>query len=171
MAAACLIALGLLASGRLLAQEGSWIAQHISDGDRMILGLKTVHEDGSAGIEAKPARLAGILCPVPGQRFSAYARSFTDVALRGKFLEAQVKILVNTSPRWVVVGNLSQIRVPPFCSHAVSSGTRSACTCTGGLPVPPAPPRPPLPLKALAGIVAYEPDSITPSLYPTRPPE
>ena len=102
IAAACLIALGLLASEGLLAQEGSWIAQHISDGDRMILGLKTVHEDGSAGIEAKPARLAGILCPVPGQRFSAYARSFTDVALRGKFLEAQVKILVNTSPRWVV---------------------------------------------------------------------
>jgi endonuclease YncB( thermonuclease family) len=92
----------MLGAKELPAQQGSWVVQDISDGDRMILGLKSVGEGGSASITARPARLAGIQCPLPGQPYAAYSKAFTQASLQGKFKDAQVKALVNTSPRWVV---------------------------------------------------------------------
>jgi hypothetical protein len=68
----------------------------------MILGFKEARPDGSTGLVAKPARLAGIQCPCPGQAFSAESKTFTDNALHTRFKDAEVKVLVNTSPRWVV---------------------------------------------------------------------
>jgi len=94
MGTLCLLAAGLLISGKIAAQEGSWLVQDVSDGDRMVLGFKSVRQDGSAAIEAKPARLAGIQCPSPGQRFFAYSKAFTEVALGGRFKRAKVKVLM-----------------------------------------------------------------------------
>ena len=68
----------------------------------MVLGFKSVGANGRASIEAKPARLAGIQCPYPGQPYAAYSKAFTGASLHQKFKDAKVKILVSTSPRWVV---------------------------------------------------------------------
>ena len=102
--AASVLAACLLVSGRLLTQEKeySWSVHDVSDGDHMVLGIKTILADSTPSLMVRNARLVGILCPYPGQPFSKEGREFTENAVRTTFKEAQLKVVKEASPKWVV---------------------------------------------------------------------
>jgi endonuclease YncB( thermonuclease family) len=103
-AVACALSVVLISLGVALGQpnEYTWSVHDVSDGDHMVLGLKTVRADSTASLLVRNVRLAGILCPYPGQAFFKEGKGFTQNAVGTTFKEGKLKIVKEASPRWVV---------------------------------------------------------------------